>query len=579
MKTLALCAIIGNEEKTIERFLRSFAPIVDTFCLVFAPGNRQADSSLTIAMETGRALGKQIDVGFYTNDKDFPHVDHFGNARQQSWRLGERTGHDWLMWADCDDTLPDASAIGIRDALETAFEKDVLLVPYEVRAKKQIVLRERIVKNNDTSFWKHPIHEILVFNRDVSYRTLHQAPLVHSPLSDREPALVRNENILLAQVEDVARNYLHLHIGAFDTGNARMAQHWGLAALHAPGLESENRYEVLLNLAQLGTSREACRGYAAEAFELCPDRREALALLINYDLVDEDFYRAAKRAHLMMGIPKPNRSYWRLNHEWYDWKGLYLYANTLRQIEESEKANKAERKYLGHTPTFSIVHPTFKRPEQALAVRELWLSFADDPKNVEYIFGLHHDDPASWELLRGYRHELTNEEGCCPNTMTGLRVSTGKFVMVVADDLFPFPGWDTAVREKLDRIAKDAWDSADSFDPKDEIPWWKFESVLNFNDTLRTDGHMCHSWMTRPFMENIILSDPWPGTGIFSDNEFTHRARKAGVVIDAPELIFEHRHPSSGKAPMDVTYEDQNKLANYTEGLRLFKERNPDAGI
>lgn len=556
MKTLALCVIVGNEEKVIERFLRSFAPITETFCLVRAVGSAVPDETLAVASAVCRDLGKAMLIGFYENSDTLPHVDNFGKARQKSWDIGAKTEHDWLMWADCDDTLSTESAKLIAEELEFS-DKDILLVPYEVRGNKQIVLRERIVRNGGFSSWNYAIHETIGFHRTVTYRALHKAPMVHAPLLDRPTNLGRNNAILMGRVHDAARNFVHLHISAFDTNDAANASKWGLAALHAPGIESEDRYEVLLNMAQLGRTADTSRAYAAEAFELLPDRREALALLVNFDLVDKDFYRAEKRARLLMGIPKPSRSYWRLNHEWYEWKGLYLYSYALRRNGNGAEANAVEQKHLGEFPTFSVIHPTYQRAEQALAVRELWLSAADNPMEVEYIFGLHHDDKESQDLLSGYRHTITDKEGCCPNTLTPMRASRGCFVMVIADDLFPCQGWDTKLRAKLDHH-------------------WFEPHVVNFNDTNRTDGHMCHAWMTRTYAEKV-LADPWPGTGIFSDNEFTHRARKIpGCVIEAPELVFPHMSATLGKAPKDATWADMNQLTNYTEGLRLLKERNPD---
>lgn len=142
--------------------------------------------------------------------------------------------------------------------------------------------------------------------------------------------------------------------------------------------------------------------------------------------------------------------------------------------------------------------------------------------------------------------------------------------MVVADDLIPFPGWDTQLKETLRYHGNTV--NTQTIETRG---WWENPLALNFDDGIRTDGQMCHAFMTRPYLEQV-LKDPWPGTGIFSDNEFTHRARKAGVVIDAPEIIFEHRHPVAGKAEWDATYADQNNRDNYVEGLRLLLERNPD---
>ena len=65
---------------------------------------------------------------------------------------------------------------------------------------------------------------------------------------------------------------------------------------------------------------------------------------------------------------------------------------------------------------------------------------------------------------------------------------------------------------------------------------------------------------------------------VFSDNEFSHRAFKDGVVIDKrSELVFDHHHPAFGKGKMDATYQHTNAADRYKAGEALFKARNPDA--
>ena len=65
---------------------------------------------------------------------------------------------------------------------------------------------------------------------------------------------------------------------------------------------------------------------------------------------------------------------------------------------------------------------------------------------------------------------------------------------------------------------------------------------------------------------------------VFSDNEFSHRAWKDGVVIDRrTDLVFEHAHPFFGKGQMDSTYQNTNAPERYERGRALFMARNPDA--
>ena len=63
---------------------------------------------------------------------------------------------------------------------------------------------------------------------------------------------------------------------------------------------------------------------------------------------------------------------------------------------------------------------------------------------------------------------------------------------------------------------------------------------------------------------------------MFSDNEFTFRAHRDGVVVDASSVITcEHRHPAFGAAESDATYQKQNASEHYQRGMEIYNRRNP----
>jgi len=560
---ICLSMILGNEEAVIERFLRSFEPAVDFAVFVQAIGTQDPDRTMEIVGRVCEELDLPYVRQIYFNDKQWPHVDSFAKARQKAWEIATETKASYLLWADADDLLKDGAAESLRKAAQSG-EKDVYMAPYHVRGDKQISWRERLIKNAGFSHWIKPIHEVLTFTRTVETRNLHDAIFVHSPLAGRKNSAERNFRILEAEVEQGGSNLFFLAQEAASLGDRDTYLRCAKAALAHPCTQILDKYELHLMLAQSEPVCEIAKSHASRAYDLMPQRREALALLACYALVDGRNEEAYEMAKHMITIGKPKLGYYSLNHEWYDWKGFYLFTQTLRAIGKHEEALRLENEqFQKNGAIFSVCHPTYLRPEQAAAVRELYLSAASNPMGIEYIFGIHHDDEKSLALLSGYRHTITDKEGCCPNTLEPLKASTGKFIMVIADDLFPSPGWDEQIIATL----------------RDQDKWDEKKIVLNFADDLRSRGrggeHLCHGFMTRPWLEEM-LKDPWPGTGIYSDNEFTHRARKAGVIIDAPNVFFEHRHFTTGKMPCDATYQDQNKPENYKEGRRLFDERNPD---
>jgi hypothetical protein len=569
---ITLACIVGNEEAVIERFIRSFAPAVDRIVMIQASGHPKygpPDNTIEIARMTCESLDKEFKTSFtrYAN-QDFNHTDHFGNARQSAWNLAQGCATDYIMWADADDILADGAAEAIRAAAESA-SHDVFIMPYHVRGDKQIVMRERMVKAPIGSRWKYAIHEQLTFPNDATYRIVKEAVFLHQPLAEKSGGHERNVAILKNEIKDTWRNFFYLQQEYFQTGNEREFLRYATAALACPGLEKIERYEILLNLAQ--TPGQDSRKLAAEAFAIMPDRREALALLCSYSLIDKDYDTALTLARKMMETDKPSRSYWSQNNEWYGWKAAELYRQCLRLTGDTAEAdlefllNKDDDR-----PVFSIIHATLGRPELALQIREMWLSRARYPENVEYIFGLHSFDDPSVKYLSGFKHTVTDLKGASINYDTAAGASTGHIIIQAQDDCYPPDGWDV----ELSRLIPD---------PSKPV-------FVATNDGHRTDRISVNTIMTRAYMEIKAKRDPGENgffhrgyTTVYPDTENSFRAIHDAIhgkceYIDARDFVIYHDHPMFNPGvPMDATYEWENHPENYRTGLELFTARNPKA--
>ena len=569
---IALAVIVGNEEKVIERFIRGFYDVADTMSFVMAIGNRESDGTEAIIHRVCQELKMPYGVHHYKNKADFPHVDNFGAARQVAWEMAQDGGPKYLLWADCDDTLDEGAAEAMSNAA-TEGAYDVFVCPYKVRGDihaQQIVHRERLILNNGRSHWRYPIHEQLRFDGEVSYKMLDAAKFVHSPDSTKSGSRERNVAILETRVQDNARNYFYLHQEHFEGNNIVLAKKFGLAALHAPGLETLEKYETLLNLAQLEPGAMA-KKRASEAFELMPDRREALALLVNYAIIDGNHDKAMTLCRMMMGIPKPTRTYWSLNHLWYGWKGAELYAQCLR-LSGGDIAAFEELYNSEDGPTFSIVHATLARPLQALQMRELWMSRAKYPNRVEYIFGTHEGDEKSAKMLKGFRHTVAPKGSGCPtNYDIAAGAARGKIIIQAQDDIIPPSGWDEMILDKIEDL---------------DAPVF-----LAVADGQRTDRLCVSTVMTRAYMEQKKAEDADGSngfmhrsyTGVFADTENTYRAytdAKKGrcQLIEARDIILFHDHPAFNQAvPWDETYAQENSSEANKIGSEVFNRRFPDA--
>jgi hypothetical protein len=551
---LCLAIIVGNEEAVIARFLESFKPIISSLAVVYNTGTAEPDSTRDIVYDWCLKNGICLLTSDY-DSTDFPHTDNFGKARQMAWDLANKSGNPFVMWADADDLLPKSTAQAI---IADDGKYDIYVLPYRVQLNEdQIVYRERIIRNDGRSRWKYCIHEQLEFTKNSKAKLMHGARILHSPLGEKRSSHERNLNILHKATEDAGRNFYYLQEQYFHS-NPKECQRYAAAALACPDLGDIERYGIYLNLAQLENSPKA-KEWASMALVTQSDRREALALLASYALIEKRWLDAHSLATMMNALGKPELTYWNLNHAWYGWKGRFLYAQTLRGVGKHEEANKLELDAFNKAGArFSIMHATYKRPSEALAIRDMWFSRADNPDSVEYIFGLHSFDEKSVPL-KTYKHSITEHEGAAKNYAAAAGISSGKVLIQAQDDIYPPQGWDTALWNKLDG--------------RHDQPWF-----VAVSDGFRKDKLLVTSIMTRPYMEQMGYFICPEYKSLYVDTENTYRAYKNAQVIEARDLVFYHDHPFfNPKKPWDETYETENSKENYENDAAIFARRNPEA--
>jgi hypothetical protein len=443
---IALSVIVGNEADVLERFIRSFFPAVDTAVFTFARGNLPRDGGQEVIERVCTELGLPFKILHYTNEVEFDHVDNFGKARQMGWSAAEKTRAKYLMWADCDDILDDGAIEPLRN-FATEGKYDIFICPYNVRGGvvvQQQVLRERVVRNNKKSYWRYAIHEQLGFKKQATYTIAKDIVFWHRPLATKGGGRDRNTNILSREVRDASRNYFYLHQEAFEGRQVAKAKTFGHAALNCTDLGVLEQYEILLNLAQCEDGPIA-KKYAAEAFAVMPDRREALALLCSYAIVDKNYPKAMQLATVMIGIPKPAQSYWCLNHLWYAWRGTELFAQCLRLTDG--EIDVFEKTYFGEGgPTFSIIYASESDYMIGLQAREVWLTNAEYANKVEWIFTLKEDDSRALEMYKGFRHQICQKDSTIAELLVGgAKLARGKIIIPASDNIMPKDLWDTWV--------------------------------------------------------------------------------------------------------------------------------------
>jgi hypothetical protein len=205
----------------------------------------------------------------------------------------------------------------------------------------------------------------------------------------------------------------------------------------------------------------------------------------------------------------------------------------------------------------SLLHATRWRPVQALATRSLWLERASDPESIEHLFAFDEDDPESQEELKKHSHVLVRPGGTCVAAWNEAAAKCrGEVLVQLSDDWVPPDHWDRKILQRLGDLNQ--------------------EKVLAISDGHRTDCLLCMAILTRKRYQSQEWMFCPEYSALFSDNEFSYRAYSDHVVVDAKDLVFEHRHPIyHPQVAVDKTYSHQNDPVRARIDRETFSRRNP----
>lgn len=565
---VSLCVICGNETKHIVTMLNSFAPVFDELSLVRAVGASKPDDSCDLAQRWCLQNGKDYVFAEHKNGlgcERWEHIDDFAAARNEAFQGG--TG-DWLIWADCDDVFH-GDAEAFRHKLETA-PADLSMVRcyYDVRGSGKKLFRERAIRRDlfrANRKWHHSVHENLLLLAGDRHEDWEQPIWVHAPVEVKKENRRRNLRILANSVREAPTQYFYIHQEHFCSQNREAALDFGKLALAFPNLQPAFRYETLLNVARLTQSRHDANLYLMEAHGIYPWCREALAALtlLNFEL--KDYAKAQVWAAKMLELREPlaDQRPWTHEVRWYGWAGYDVGARAYRANGNKAMADVLQWQFhAGAKPVISLLHATRGRTSKAVAAREAWFSSASDQSRIEHIFAVDSDDSASCEMAKQFINATSSKQSCVAAWNAAARIARGDLLVQLSDDWQPCQGWDAKLLE--------ACGDADL---------QKQPLVIAVDDGTRKDQLLCMAILSRARYEqqgNELFHEGYES--VFSDNEFSYRAYRDRVVIDARQkLRFEHLHPCFGKAAVDDTYRHNNQKGRYEAGLALFAQRNPEA--
>lgn len=181
--------------------------------------------------------------------------------------------------------------------------------------------------------------------------------------------------------------------------------------------------------------------------------------------------------------------------------------------------------------SISLLHATHRSRVNPLVLRDMWLSNADQPNSIEYIFAMDADDHqsilATESALRCIPGESGSYSTAVRNWNAAAQLSTRDVLFVIADDLLPSPHWDTLLMRILIGL-----------DPRHQAFAVKIRDSPDPGDAL-----MRHPIVSRAFYEQHGLFNP-SFNGVYCDNDITLRAFWECVLIDGRSVPFEHSHPA-----------------------------------
>ncbi len=556
---ISLCLIVGNVEDYIRRCLQSFRPIADEICIVRAIGSLPPDRTLAIAEKEFGA--RTSEYRNHSGREDWPHVDDFSAARQQSFDMAKGP---YCFWVDSDDVLK-SGADQIRKLADNG-GYGCFIFPYDIFGKNVIVNRERMMLK-EAGRWEYPVHECFKFHIEPATAAMDDGVVIqHLPRLDKGETEVARGGVsgnqrnlrILESIPDAELTHglkYHLFGELICAGRKSEAVDLAVNLITGTDLGKDERYDLLMSLVLQTPDLARQVDLLHEAHKTDPERREALGVLA---CVMMDLNKPAESlayARQMAATLPPEIQSWNSRQSFYSYTGDDIYQQALRVNGRFTDANMVRMESLKRHggPRISLLHATRGRPEKASRCRKAWHDLAAQPGRIEHIFAIDEDDADS-KLLKRFHHVLVPPGGGCVRAWNYAAAACCSPVIVqLSDDWIPPLKWDDLILERLGAVDE----------PK----------VLAVSDGVRADKLLCMAICTRHYFcaEDYFLFHPW-FTGVHSDNWFTAQAYARGVVIEARDIVFKHNHPVATGGPLDQTYMLQNAPERYAEGQHVITQ-------
>jgi hypothetical protein len=216
---------------------------------------------------------------------------------------------------------------------------------------------------------------------------------------------------------------------------------------------------------------------------------------------------------------------------------------------------------------FSIIHPTARVTDEFANPwhRAAYSAFntCDNRREVEYIIVVHFTRISDFNLYLadapipefGRATVVINYDRDClvDQCNAGQLAATGEIQCWNQDDMRYPEHWDTEVLKLIPDTLQ-------------------LVCVQAATDGARRDLLTLPTIATKRLTDAIgLLSNEYES--MYSDDEWSFKARQLGVVIPASHLYFQHLHPVNGTAEVDAIYSQENRAEAYRIGRQAFERR------
>ena len=542
---LSIYLIAGNEEAYIERCLKSFAPVAKEMVVCIARGATTPDRTKEIAL----ALGARV-IHYQNKESDWPFVDDFAAARNMALNA---CSCEWAAWVDADDVMAEDGVATIETAIDEMIARGghLCALKYWVENASLCPLREEISRKG-TCEWRSRVHEtLMVFDQSKMFG-LDKIWRIHKPHGYKKTSADRNFKILEDELKGTPNALYYQQQEYFLSGQHAKAIESGKRALAFPDLDETLKYDVLLNLGRCHPEEAERLRYLGEAVSTQPDRREAHYYTSVFYASKGKWGKAWGSARAAISLPRPSTHYWNLQEPVYRWQTLDIYRTASMCIGNTAEIANANKAW-ANPPKISVIHATRGRAQIAYNRRFQWLSLADEPLSIEWLFMVDHDDPENYVPHGGIR---CNPGGIINAWNEGAKQAKGAILMQMSDDWTPPRHWDTLISNAIGATNE--------------------EKVLAVSDGHRQDKLLCMAILTQKRLEkqgHLFHPSYQESDGIYSDNEFTQRAYDDGVVVEAKNIVLIHDNPMFTGAAQDDNFKKHNAVSNYEKGKAIYEKR------